>query len=185
MNCPNWEPLVEHRLRGRAEPAGWREALAHATVCRTCRRRALALDPSLLFGLLARSPTEPVEEPDFLEALPARVRAARRAREIERSLGPAHRRRVPAAAAALLVAAGLLLATHGGRVTPSPPLAEGERAARPAIAGWALREMVRPAAEAAPPPLIEALDRPQARIYQLGQDDDLSLVMIVDESLDV
>ena len=33
-------------------------------------------------------------------------------------------------------------------------------------------------------PLIEAIDRPQARIYQLGEDD-LSVVMIVDESLDV
>lgn len=192
MTCPDWDRLVEHRFHpdsGRDEgPDGWREALRHSEECRDCRRQALELDPTLLFASLGRR--EDPEDAAYLTGLGARVRSALRAREMERSLdGPGERlreRRVPATAAALLMAAGLLLATHGGRVTP--PAAPGDGAllpTHPTIARWAFGDATLPVADAATPPLIESLDRPQARVYQLGQDDDLSLVMIVDESLDV
>jgi hypothetical protein len=192
VSCPDWGRLIEHRFDARRglddEPHGWQEALRHSEECRICRRQALALDPTLLFSSLGHG--ESPEGAASLAGLGARVRSALRAREMERSLElPRERlreRRVPAAAAALLMAAGLLLATHGGRVTP--PAATGDRTPRPAhptIARWAFGDVALPAADVTTPPLIESLDRPQARVYQLGQDDDLSLVMIVDESLDV
>jgi len=51
-------------------------------------------------------------------------------------------------------------------------------AAPPAAAAQLLR-VTRPAA-----PAIEGVDRPDARVYEWGADD-LSVVMVVDESLDV
>jgi hypothetical protein len=185
VNCPEWSRLLEPRLQGGDDPALWSEAMAHAETCSACRRRALKIDPTLVFARLRDAP-RPADDDAFLEGLGERVRAARRARSLEGSLARRRERSVPAAAAAMLVAAGLLLATHGGRVTaPGPTGERADTADRSAIAAWAGDGRTLPAMEVPGQPLVETLDRPQARVYQLGQDEELSLVMIVDESLDV
>ncbi len=184
MSCPDWRPLVAHRRAPDGEPPPrWAAALAHLERCERCRREALALDPSLVFSSL-RAPAADRSDREAAREIAAGVRTLVRAREAERSLGGAARRarrRAGFAAAALALAATLSLTTHAARHATLP----GAAAARgPFAAGAPALDEVAPATEAATPALVDALDRPQARIYQLGQDD-LSVVMIVDESLDV
>lgn len=174
MSCPRsaaaaWEALLAHRSeRGVPPPAGLEEALAHLDSCPSCRQSALRVDPLLLFRG-ARSLSEPVDTAAFVAA----VRAGRRQRRVERRAGP----RRPAGVAAALVAGALLLA-------PSALFRGGEtaRPARPAA-----RQAARPTAPVlglSAHPVIENLDRPGARVYQWGSES-VSVVMVVDESLDV
>ncbi len=190
MSCPDWRALVAHRWARDAEPPPeWAAALAHLEECDGCRRAALALDPSLVFSRLAgagfdRSERSERSVHDEAREIAAGVRTLVRAREAERTLGRSSRpaaRRAGLAAAALALGAALFLTTHASRHAGAP----AAPARGPFVAGApALDEVAPPSAEAASPALVDALDRPQARIYQLGQDD-LSVVMIVDESLDV
>ncbi len=188
MSCPDWRPLLAHRRAPDGEPPPeWAAALAHLEECDGCRRAAFALDPSLVFSRLAaaRAAGSALSaRPDREETreIAAAVRMLVRARETESSLARPGRRRAGLAAAGLVLAATLVLTTHVARRTGLPA---GAAPRGPFVASApALDELAPPAADEAEPSLVDALDRPQARIYQLGQDD-LSVVMIVDESLDV
>lgn len=163
--CYEWESLVAHRYaEGASEPPQWDEAMAHAGHCDDCRRAALAADPSLVF--LGCSPTDLTEGEltELRRSIPVTVRMMRVDRAA--SDGAARRRRI--AVAAMLVVGVLATATTVSR--------KQALQVEPLSAALPAAPLERP--------MLEALDRPAARVYELGSDG-LSLVMVVDESLDV
>jgi len=197
-SCYDWPALTAHRRDRLAdEPAAWREALAHLDGCADCRRAALAADPTLLFQSLAargsesaaREPRGAFQELDeqaevesALQAFTA-MRAARRVAGLRAGL----LRRAAGvgrwAAAAALAFVALSLENVGlpdnaratFRAFSDNPRGVVEHAAAVTAALPAVSRL----------PLVEGINgRPEARIYHLGGDD-LSVVMIVDESLDV
>ena len=209
-SCYDWPALTAHRRDRLAdEPAAWREALAHLDGCTDCRRAALAADPTLLFqSLAAREPRgseciarqprgsestahEPrgafqeLDEQAEVESALQAFTAMRAARRVAGLRGGLLRRAAGVgrwAAAAALAFVALSLENVG--------LPDNARATFRAFSDNP-RGVVEPAAvTAALPavsrlPLVEGINgRPEARIYHLGGDD-LSVVMIVDESLDV
>ena len=121
----------------------------------------MAVDPTLLFreslGQNAKTATKEVD----VESILMGVRVLRRT-------SPKNRPRIwsGAAAAAALLVLGLWVAPA------SVPLQKAQ----------ALDSVPIPYVENLP--VVETIDRPEARIYQLA-DDELSMVMIVDETLDV
>lgn len=185
-NCPDWKVLAAHRReRHGAEPAGWSEALKHLDGCARCRQAAVAADPTLLFRRLSKVQpaldAEAAEAESILQAV-AGMRTANRmgAGNPSRRAGWRAWRR-HAAAAALAVAAlplggddgwRMRLTGHGGSETMSLR----EEAVQPAAGRAAGMELDQP--------LIENLNRPEARVYQIDSPE-LAVVMIVDESLEV
>jgi hypothetical protein len=168
VSCPSsaaaWEQLLAHRFEGgRPAPAGLAAALDHLDGCPRCRERALRVDPLLLFRG-ARTMPEPVDVAGMVDA----VRAGRRMRRVERRTGTGR----SAGVAATLAAAALLLAPTTLFRGSQPPAT-----ARPAVT-------LAPVSGLSSSPLIENLDRPGARVYQWGSEA-VSVVMVVDESLDV
>ena len=156
MSCPDWVALTAHRFdRSCEEPSDWSEALAHLDNCPACRRAALAVDPTLAF----RRPLAPKEVD--VESILQGARVLRRASRTRRS-----RPWRQAAAAAALVTIALWAAPSGA---PVEDLQISESVPIPYVENL---------------PTVEAVDRPEARIYQLA-DDELSMVMIIDETLDV
>jgi hypothetical protein len=181
LTCPDWTVLTAHRgERQGDEPAGWRDALAHLDGCPRCRRAALHADPTLVFRRLpAASAAAPVDAAAAATAVRQAVAAMRAAsRHEERTLPWSGTRRW--AAAVLALAALSVASDHGGRrigalatATPAPRLAPR----------WPAGALAVPASEPGAP-LVEELGRPGARVYQMDGDG-LSVVMIVDENLDV
>lgn len=157
-------------------------ALAHFAICPACRSAALAVDPSLLFSLgLNRAVAE--ESPDReAERMRSSVEALRRAESLKAMLpGTATRiRRAAAAVAAVLVAAALFLSTGAGRLASGPDTVAVSRE----TAAESLFATTVPETDEIELSAIEELDRPLARVYQLTEED-LSLVMIVDETFDI
>ncbi|HEV7516675.1 MAG TPA: hypothetical protein VGR07_10280 [Thermoanaerobaculia bacterium] len=197
--CPDWRDLTALRndapfahAVAAGEPAGWSAALEHLDGCPACRRAAVAADPTLLFRRLPALATEMSADAEAAEVDSMRqaVAAMRTARRLE----PASERAAWAAwkrwaAAASLVAAALSLgAGHSlRRDTPATSVA-----AIPSIAGVAVPLPVTVAPMQAVPrfvseqaPMVEELNRPAARVYQMDGGKNLSVVMIVDERLDV
>ncbi|MEZ5333296.1 MAG: hypothetical protein R2991_14925 [Thermoanaerobaculia bacterium] len=159
-----WRRLLAHRFElDGTVPSEVAEALAHLDVCPTCRARAVAVDPLLVFRG-ARALPEPADAAAMVDA----VRAGRRLRSVERR---ASARRSAGVAAALVAGALLLAPTALYRASEAP------EPGAPEIS-------VAPAAVPSDSPLIENLDRPGARVYQWGSEA-VSVVMVVDESLDV
>jgi hypothetical protein len=176
MSCPDWRRLLAARDRaeGVTEPA-WRSAVEHLGGCPSCRATAFELDPSLLF--VAQSPIEVSD--DEIGTIQANVRVLRRARAQERAALEPRRRMARIASAAAVISLMVLLPTHTSRQSTILPVVAGpsltlQRA--PFAGGLAFEDSSAP--------LIEPYDLPLARIYQLGEDD-LSVVMVVDESIDV
>jgi len=182
--CAEWprlEALVAARLERHddAEALLSAAALSHFEECGECRRNALALDPTLaLLPLVEREAAAATAADDDVEAMLQAVETLRRS--------PAGRRRSTAVsigwrtAAAIALAVGALyqLPARGPRIVrPSADAVLESLASRPVD-----NEVVR--AEFSGQPVLEDLDRPDARVYQLGGDD-VSVVMIVDETLDV
>lgn len=177
MSCPDWRALSAAR---EADPAAelpaWEEARRHAAHCARCRQAALAAEPLLLFARLPERRVSADEIGDMQAAVSALVRAGRVAQGGSRR-APAARRlsgRLSAtrAAAALLVCS--LVAFSGApRTRPSvgAMLAAGDFGAAPGE--------ILPVGS-----VVEEIDRPGARIYELPQAD-MAVVMIVDASLDV
>lgn len=194
QTCPDWRALSAHRKDPRSEePAGWQEALAHLDGCPACRREAPAADPTLVFrrlpGLDMGTAAEAAEVESMIQAV-ATLRTARRLETPERRarMSRASWKRWSAAAALVTVALSLG-AGHGLRRAPMPPMP-------PIIALGSLPVPSRnlavvPAAEVSPrfaadeAPVVEELNRPAARVYQMDGGKNLSVVMIVDERLDV
>ncbi|HEV2855429.1 MAG TPA: hypothetical protein VHC97_21735 [Thermoanaerobaculia bacterium] len=167
MNCPDWSRLAAERKRDLSEPEGWAEALAHFDSCGLCHKEALAADPLLVFRRLPAVELTPAEESLEVESMQQAVAAMRTARRLEARGRFAGWRRWAAAAVLAAVSLGV------GR-DKSPRLQE-VAAVPPAYA---------PAVQKPAVPTIEDLDRPGARVYQMG-DEGFSISMIIDESLDV
>jgi hypothetical protein len=183
VSCAEWPRLadlvgrrLERAAAGEAETLLSSEAFAHLETCPSCRGAAVSVDPTLALRPLAAAGQE---APDGeVEAMQRAVETLRRTR------GGARRRSAGAAwwrvAAAAALAAGALYQLpgwpRGAARAPVDPLLEA-LASQPAAAN------VVPA-ELSSLPLVEDLDRPDARVYQLGGGD-VSVVMIVDETLDV
>lgn len=196
MICPDWRALVAARdAHPAAESPLWAEARRHAGRCSRCREAALAADPLLVFARLPERQVSAGEIGDMQAAVAALVRAGRVGQGSDPGLpGRRSSRRAGVAGAAgvigllpvarlsvFRIAAALgicsLLALSGTpRFHPAAlgPLAAATRAEPEALASEAL-----PVGS-----VVEELDRPGARIYELPQSD-MAVVMIVDASLDV
>ncbi len=178
MSCPNWRALAP------ASPA-WDEAVAHFDGgCRLCRREALTAEPTLVFrqlrgvGPTVMSPAQEASEVDAVRQAVAAMRTASRVDSIE------HRsRRLGwkrwAVAAALAAAALSIPADNAWRHLEAQ---RQELASQPESM---LRGGVVPAAYGREAdPALSGTSRPGARVYHMDGDG-MSVVMIVDESLDV
>jgi hypothetical protein len=189
--CPDWRTLVLHRdpAAGAAEePAGWPEALAHLDGCPACRRSAVEADPTLLFRRLPALSSDMSADAEALEV--ESMRQAVTAMRTARRLTPPRERAAWKrwmAAASLAAAALSLGADHGLRRATSATIA-----AVPAVAPRIALPVPIPRAPQAVPrfaseqvPMVEELNRPAARVYQMDGGKNLSVVMIVDERLDV
>ncbi len=170
MSCPEWSRLAVLRDD---EPAGWTAALEHLDACPSCRPEALKADPLLAFRRLPVTDLAPAEERSEVESMRLAVAAMRNAGRLESRHHFAGWRRW--AAAAVLALASLAVSRDRA---PHP----GIKAA--AVPPPAARRVATPAASAAEPAAIEGLNLPGARVYHVDGEG-LSVVMIVDESLDV
>jgi len=174
VSCRDWRRLLAHRFDPELPvPREWERAREHLAGCPSCRREAAAIDPTLAFQGAAAWPAGGEE----VEAVRLAVRALRRTGRLRAGgagARPGARRRMAFAAffAALLAMLPAVVDRHAGELVRAAAVRSGggERAA-PRPAG--------PVASA-----IDGLDRPLARIYEWGAED-LSVVMVVDESLDV
>lgn len=207
MTCRDgrtWRALLEHRFVEAAEPAEWSEALAHLDGCGSCRRIALAIDPSLVFQRLAEPVAAAVSAASVseIEAMRAAVAGLRRASALGMSSPSSRssnqearpRRTLPrrltadvlvklgrlAAAAALLIALGaqIPVARRGGEVSPAAGLAAMQ------VAGSALTPDLAGGAGGGSLGVSGDVGRPQARVYEIAYRD-MAVVMVVDKSLDL
>jgi hypothetical protein len=174
--CAEWtrlEPLIARRMAGddAAEALLSAASFAHFEDCPGCRRAALALDPTLVLRPLAE-PMRQEAERDEVEAMRVAVATLRRSRSTAPVSAGAGRWWKVAAAAALV--AGALYQLPLPSAAPQGTTVAAAVAAAPGVLP----------AEFSNQPVVEDLDRPDARVYQLGGGD-VSVVMIVDESLDV
>lgn len=191
MSCPEttWRQALAHRFDPQVhEPEEWGSLRAHLETCDDCRREAVAVDPSLLFGLRAAAPEAGAG--DEVAAMQQAVTTMRRAARVERGMegrrsGLARLRTARwtrwAAAAILTVAAlaygglGLDGWDPGTETQTSEPVSPREARVE-SLSGL----------QAAHVPIFEGLDRPEARVYDwTSEDSDVAVLMIVDENLDV
>jgi hypothetical protein len=169
----DWPALLAHRFERHAdEPAGYADALAHAGACVDCRRAALRLDPSLLFGVLGEPTREAEHEREAdgeVERMLAAVDNLRRLQRIEAVRPRRHKShwRWPAAAGFLIALLSLAPASVVQRAGSLPPAA-----ALSLPAQWSIA------------PVVEPLGG-EARIYELDSASDLAVVLIVDQTIDV
>ena len=178
VSCPDWSRLAAARDRENIEPEGWAEAVAHFDSCSLCRKEALKADPLLVFRRMPAAEITPGEERLEVESMQQAVAAMRTARRLETRGRFAGWRRWAAAA----VLAGVSLSV--GR--DKSPRLEQAAAAPPAPAVSSASSSASVAAASAP--VLDGIDRPEARVYEVG-DDEFSAVMVIDpsfgESLDV
>ena len=173
--CPelSWQLLLAHRFDVRAgEPAELGAALDHLDACPACRREACAIDPTLVFKRLP-----PIADLDF-DSEAERMRQAVSGMRLVARIEP--RRSGRARAGRFAAAAGLAaMALLAGRGEP----VRREASAASAVPGPAV-PAVPARFELPSSAMVEEVGRPKARVYQLAGDR-LSVVMIVDSSLDV
>jgi hypothetical protein len=167
VSCPDWSRLAAARRDEGTEPESWAEAVAHFDACSLCCKDALKADPLLVFRRMPAAEFTAAEERLEVESMQQAVAAMRTARRLETRSEARGRfagwRRWAAAAVLATVSLGV------GR--DKTPRFEQVAEAPPA-----------PVPVAAPPaPLLDGIDRPEARVYQLDSDD-MSTVMIIDES---
>ncbi len=155
------------------QPVAWTEALEHFDSCTRCRKEALKADPLLVFRRLPAPDMSAGEERLEVESMQQAVAAMRTARRLE-SRGEARGRF--AGWRRWAAAAVLALASLGVGRDRAPQLQQA--AVAPPAPVRAVGASVPAGASA---PLLDGLNRPDARVYQWDSDD-LSTVMIVDES---
>jgi hypothetical protein len=185
VSCPDWTALTTHRLdnRGGVEPEGWSEGLAHFDGgCQLCRKAALKADPTLVFRRLAQVPaatmteTQERAEVDSVRQAVAAMRAASRLESLEgRRRGFAGSWKRWSAAAALAL------------VTVTVPADDARRTALEAEApAVEVLDLSRQAAlQTGGAPVVEGVsDMPGTRVYRLGGDKVLEVVVFVNESFD-
>jgi hypothetical protein len=196
VSCPDWNALTAHRReRDGSEPAGWGAAVAHLDGCGLCRKQALAADPTLVFRRLAAVPavtmtgSEERSEADAVRAAVAAMRAASRLDSLEarpRIATGGLRRWSVAAVAAVLALAVLAAPAKQDGSGHTPHDAAIFREGR-VDAGMASREILPAAASTQADfgePVVEGVNLPDARVYHMSGEG-LSVVMVVDESLDI
>jgi len=174
MSCPDWRSLTP------ASPS-WDEAVTHFDGgCRLCRRAALTAEPTLVFrqlrgaGPVAMSPSQEASEVAAVRQAVAAMRTAKRVDSRSRRAGWKRW-----AAAAALAAAALSI--------PADNAWRHFAAVRQELASQSpsmLRGGVLPAAYGGEAGTAQGTGRPGARMYHMDGDG-MSVVMIVDESLDV
>ena len=191
MSCPDWTSLTAHRRdRSSPEPEAWSEALAHFDGgCKVCRKAALKSDPTLVFRRLpavsAAAMTEAQEraEVDAVRQAVAGMRTASRLDSLEnrkRASFLGGWRRWSAAAALTMMAVTI----------PSDDRRQAEKAAifRDGLMteSWESPEAAEQVArQTVPVTVLEGgVDLPDSRVYHQSYDG-LSVVMVVNESLDI
>jgi hypothetical protein len=205
VSCPRlalWNELLAARRGHVAGGVLSAEQREHLAACAECRRAAVEGDASLAFVLaLASGPAQGAAAPD-VEAMRQAVRGA--VRDITRDSIRAARGRASTfgsesrlaglrrrglgwkgVAAAGLAALALLMRPSllPTAVSPDPMVPVAAAAALPVAKGLAGASSL---ASFASSPLIEDLDGPNARIYELAdRPGDVSVVLIVDESLEI
>lgn len=190
MSCPNWDALARQRASTQREAAAWRQAVSHLDSCGVCRRQAVVSDPLLAFrgrlGDASERRPEAAEVADMCRS----VRAVVRSREWETPQRPARRSSAWRQAAAVgLLAFLLLLLGPNGRVGPVPPtvVQVDPRTVQVSdrVPGTVSPiEILDHLTATLPLSLVENVDRPGARVYEMRREN-LSLVMIIDRTLDV
>jgi hypothetical protein len=157
--------------------AARQELVDHLRACSSCRREAVDEDPTLAFSLLE---AEPVDAGRIAE-IQKSVRTLRRSRAIERSDKPPlnERGRAFLVAASLLFVLTLLPLTNGRSPEESQEPKVGVVSNQQSRADWQQWND-----DGTVTPVIEDLNRPEARVYQRTEED-LAVVMIVDETLDL
>jgi hypothetical protein len=180
--CPDWRGIaLEREADPLVDPAGWDEARAHLALCEACRREALAADPLLLFAGLPLAASE-VAPTAAITAMQDSVLAMVRASRVAAPADSGNSRR---SAAALRYAAGFVVASLLA-FSGAPGERRGGEAALADAAAPAETEALAARSESVDfaQPMVEELDRPEARVYELSNTD-LAVVMIVDAGLDV
>lgn len=208
--CPDWPALVAHRYSSPplfgglpgglpfgemtevTEPSEWDEAVAHLESCPNCRGEAFAADPSLLFVAMPGPRIDDAEVVAMKAAVKNLVAASKvtqresaqragGARRLPTRINSALRRGLAAAslvAASLLAVPRLVDAPPSLLTTPAPSAASVTNLSATTPAAYDLAYV------SSSEPLFEDLGRSSATIYQV-ESEDLSVVMIVDSSLDV
>jgi hypothetical protein len=176
VNCPDWNGLVSLRDRG-ADPAGWAAALDHLDACSRCRPEALEADPLLVFRRLPAPEMSAAEESAEVDSMRQAVAAMRTAQRLDsrRRFGSWRRW----AAAAVLAFSSLALGHD--RAPMEDAMVRMARVPPPESLATAAEPEAAPETGA---PILEDLNRPNARVYQV-QRKNLALVMVVDKGLDV
>jgi len=180
MSCPDWRTLT-------SESPAWDEAVAHFDGgCRLCRRDALKAEPTLVFRQLrSGSPAAPVmsaaQEASEVDAVRQAVAAMRTASRVDSRSRRAGWKRW--AVAATLAAAALSISADNAwrHLDAERQALASQTASQPATM---LRGSVLPAAYGGEADPSLQVGRPGARVYHMDGDG-MSVVMIVDESLDV
>lgn len=193
MSCRDaraWRAALAHRFSADAEPpATWPAAVEHLAGCARCRELALAVDPTLVFTRLADAPPVAVDVEAMRQAV-AGLRRASAVAESERGRGrslPAVRSRWGRYAAAALLAAALGAQLPALRSASSTVVARG---AGPDAADTLVGASLRSAAGIPRRGSVSSLGspgfvgRPAARVYEIA-DRDMSVIMVVDHSLDL
>lgn len=155
------------------------ELVEHLRACSSCRRAAVEEDPTVVFSLLEADSLGC----DEIDEIRASVRTLRRSRAI----GTAERIRPGSSKKSAIVAASLMLALALLPLTGGRPLEEGAEPLVDVVSEQQPRARAEWQAwvdDRTVPPVIEELNRPEARVYQLTEED-LAVVMIVDETLDL
>lgn len=160
LSCPDWSRLAAARTSEEAEPQGWAEAVEHFDSCSLCRKEALKADPLLVFRRLPSVEITPAEESLEIESMQQAVAAMRTARRLETRGRFAGWRRWAAAA----VLAGISLSVGRDKVPQLEQVAQ-----------------TPPAPVSVAEPVLDGIDRPEANVYEVG-DEEFSAVMVIDES---
>jgi hypothetical protein len=187
MSCPDWRGLAD--LRDRHDAPGWDAAVAHfESGCPSCRRAALTAEPTLVFrrlrsdgapGALEMSPAQEASEVEAVRRAVAAMRTARRADRVASGSRRLVRARRWAVAAGLALAALSIPADNAWQHQHS----RGMQARQPSLLPGAVVPAALVGGEGVLP-TVDGVNRPGARVYHMDGEG-MSVVMIVDESLDV
>lgn len=181
MSCPSWRDLSPDSR----ETEAWTEALAHFDGgCSQCRRDALKADPTLVFRSLRSAPAPAsmgsTSSSSEVDAMCQAVAAMRAASRVDAAVHRTSWKRW--AVAAGLVLAALSIPADNVRKHRDQVVSGGPRPA--AVLGAVMPAALVSGGGDVDLPTVEGVNHPDARVYHMDGEG-LSVVMIVDESLDV